>query len=702
MRVSNRLLKVMSRGGYEPQTATGLAEKLQGQGVRVGDVTKALAVLEDEGRVIRVDGEKYALPERLDLVVGDMQANREGFGFVSTPLGDIFVSGKYMNGAMHSDRVALGLMKRKRYGLAPEGEVAKVLERGMTSFVGRFFKRAKMAYAVPSDRRVLYDFLVAPAERQGAVEGDLVACEITAYPEQGRLPQARVVEVLGPEDAPGVEIEAIIREHGLSTVWAQAAVDEVEALPADVPEEELERRKDYRGEFIVTIDGLDARDFDDAVWAVKRDDGGFDLAVHIADVSHFVAVESAVDAEAEARGTSVYLPDRVIPMLPTRVSNDLGSLNPGVDRLTFSVEMKIDPKGNVYDFMTTLGVIRSKRRLTYEEVDECFSSGRFPDGETESLLLVLRDLSDVLEAKRMRRGALDFETVEAKIVLDGQGYAQDVVLRARTAATKLIEETMIVTNETVARYMYEQEAPMIYRTHDKPDMQSVALVEQMVEELGYKLPPVQASDAKSLQRLIDFVKERPEKLLINSLLLRAMKQARYAAACSPHFGLASSHYTHFTSPIRRYPDLIVHRMLKAVLDGAPMSAEVVALSERLGELAELCSGREREAEAAEREAVQVMLCELMKKQIGEVFDGIITGVANYGFFVAIPNSAEGLVHRRHLEDDFYTYLPERFSLVGRKRGKTYRLGQEIKVRLVNVTVGERQIDFVPADSDVGL
>ncbi len=702
MQVRNWILKLMRKRAYHPLTIGELSELLEDAGVSRRELEGAIQMLEREGRVIKTRADRYGLPEHMNLIVGHLQVNRKGYGFVRSEGGDVFVRAYDMNGAMHGDKVVVRLSRRLRKGGAREGEIVRILERVQERIVGRFEKRGKVSYVVPADKRIFYDLLVPPGLTFGASRGDIVVAKIDQYPDKRRGPVGRIVEILGDESVVGVEIEVVIREHDLPTVFPPAVIEECADIPDVVHSSELAGRKDYRSEFTVTIDGLDAKDFDDAVSASKDNRGNFLLKVHIADVSHYVSLGSLLDEEAAERGFSAYLVDRVIPMLPPKLSNEICSLNPGVDRLSFSAEMVINPAGEAKDFTLTEGVINSGARLTYEGVDELFITGDFESEKLRDCLATLRELSDVLELRRIKRGSINFETIEPKVILDEQLKPLEVVIREKTPATKLIEEIMILTNEVVAGFMHRRRAPMIYRVHERPDPEALLQIGELIKELGYplkgftpKVHPegIKTAPSRTLQNIIAFAHNRPEKLLINYLMLRAMKQARYAARCLPHFGLASGCYAHFTSPIRRHPDLVVHRLVKSVLKNEMSHPDVLDLVERLEDVCEHCSVKEREIAEAERESVELKLCELMKDHIGDAFWGIISGVASYGLFVELPNSAEGLVHVSSMTDDYYHFEQEHFLLRGERTGKIFRLGQKVLVKVVSVVVGERRIDF---------
>jgi ribonuclease R len=633
------------------------------------------------------------------------RASRRGFGFVAREGGrDVYIPRARAGGAIDGDEVEVRLLARRRAGGAREGEVVRVLARARRTLVGRFERRGKLARVTPTDRRLAFDVMVDRRAVGDAVNGDVVEVEILRYPDRDHDAQGRVTVILGAQDDPSIEIEVIIREHALRTEFGEHVLEEAAEAPSEVGADEAGAsagsgplsRLDLRHLFTVTIDGEDARDFDDAI-SISRVPDGFELWTHIADVSHYVGLESALFAEAGERATSVYLVDRVLPMLPHELSNGICSLNPNVDRLAMSVRMEVDRQGRVIAHEVTPSVIASDHRLTYEAVDEWFQRSSYPSAELAEMLATLRDLMKVLEAKRVRRGGLDFDTVEAQVKLGEDGTTPlEVVVRKRTTATQLIEEAMILTNEVVAEHMHAASAPMVYRVHDPPDPDSLDSLAALIDELGYPMGAIGEPNAATFQRIIDFARGRPEELLLNRMLLRTMKQARYKAYLAPHFGLASECYTHFTSPIRRFPDLLVHHLVKAALGGRLGAPSYRELAGELAGHADHSSFMEREADVAERESVEVKVCELMKHEIGESFEGVVSGVASYGLWVELPNTAEGLVHVSELDDDYYRFEPARYQLVGEHTGRRIRLGQAFKVRLVNVSVGERRLDFVPA------
>lgn len=639
---------------------------------------------------------RNAKARRGGFVVGRITMTRRGYGFVSAPEGDYFVAARDTAGAMHGDTVALRPdTKRGREGRS--GSITRIIERANTTVVGRFDKAGAIGIVTPADRRMRHDVFIAPNARGEATTGDIVVVRLTGYPSRNQAAQGYVEEIVGREGDPGIEIEITIREHGLRTEFPAPVAAEAGKLRIDV-EEALARepdRRDIRDRYTFTIDPIDARDFDDAISIQHTEDGRVLLGVHIADVSHYVPWDSAIDNEARLRATSVYLVDRVLPMLPEELSNGICSLNPAEDRVAFSVDMVLSKDGAVEASTFYPSVIRSDRRCNYDEVDRWLAGEEpFPDREAELAVREFARVAKHIGERRVARGGLDFETVEAKVRLDADGKPIEVILRERTVATNMIEEAMIAANEAVARHMRDAKAPMVYRIHEDPDPDALAQVALVLGEFNYPVKDIHGASPATFQRIIAFAHARKEKYLINSLLVRSLERARYVDFLSPHFGLASDAYCHFTSPIRRYPDLIVHRLLKAQLRGAlDTDRDAVRMAPELAWLAEHSSQMEREAAMAEMDSVRFKLCELMADHVGEVFDGIVTGVANYGLFIQLANTAEGLVHSDAMPGDHYRFEPARHALVGDKRGDTYRLGQDVKVRIVNVSTGDARIDM---------
>jgi ribonuclease R len=694
MQLAKKIIRELKKAPERQFSVDQIFGKVSGRGVSRADVARSLRVLEEEGRLVHKAGAGYRLAAAKDALTGIFSASPRGHGSVSLPGADVHIPAGKTLGAMHGDTVAVSLSRRRGPGGSRTGSIAKVLTRANERVIGRFERHRRFGIVMPANDRITYEFNIPERYFSTADTGDIVEIEVTKWPADGRLPEGEILRVIGQDTAPGMDITMILLAHQWPDIFSDATITEAGKAPRTVGAKDIKGRKDLRDMFTVTIDGLDAKDFDDAISLEVDSHGHFQLGVHIADVSHYVTPGSALDADARERTTSVYLPDRVVPMLPHELSNGICSLNPLVDRLAFSVLMDIDQNGEVAKYEIVSSVIRSDARLTYEEVDRHLAKGFFKDPKLEHLLHALELLTGVLEKKRLARGSLNFETVEPKLILDEDGSPLEILIRERTPATSMIEETMILTNEAVAEFMLDRGAPMVYRVHDRPDPDAVFGITKLIDELGYPIGSLAEAHPRTFQALIDYAHRRPEKLLINSLMLRAMSRAKYSPSLIPHFGLAAPHYCHFTSPIRRYPDLLVHRLVKAVLGGRLESAPIVALIEELDELAEHCSRQEREAEAADREAVQMKIAEFMADKVGEEYPAVITGVTNFGLFVQLENTAEGLVHIRSLADDYYRFESERYLLRGERTGKIYRLGQPVHVRLTNVSVAQRQIDFI--------
>ncbi|MDZ4169859.1 MAG: ribonuclease R [Coriobacteriia bacterium] len=653
------------------------------------------SVRRKDGRSRMAKPNKSAKNRRSGFIVGRISITRRGYGFVAAEHGDYYVGARDTNGAMHGDMVSLRpSSQRGREGRS--GTVVRVLERATTQVVGRFERHGAIGIVVPSDRRIRTDVFIANNAIGDATPGDIVVARLVGYPSRTQAAQGVIDEIVGREDDPGMRIEIIIREHGLHTEFpeeasaqaAQIALDVDRALAAE-PE-----RRDIRDRFTFTIDPVDARDFDDAI-TIEHVDGLVRLGVHIADVSHYVPWDSPIDSEARQRATSVYLVDRVLPMLPEKLSNEICSLNPGEDRLSFTVDIYLDAHAHVERYELYPSAMRSDRRFNYAQVQRMLDGEEaFPDPQSEAAVRDFARVAQRIGEGRVARGGLDFETVEAKLRLAEDGTPLEVVVRERTQATNMIEEAMILANEVVAGHMSRAKVPMVYRIHEDPDPDALGHLAQILKEFDYPVKDTHGASPATFQRIIKFAHNRPEKRLINSLLLRALERARYVDYLGSHFGLASEAYTHFTSPIRRYPDLIVHRLLRAQLTGTLETDRNTALMvPELTWLTEHSSFMEREAEMAEDDSVKFKLTELMAEHVGEVFDAFITGVTTFGLFVQLENTAEGLVHVDRMRDDHYRLDATKFLLYGEDRGRVYRLGQPVRVRLVDASVSESRLDF---------
>jgi len=665
--------------------------------------------LEDEGKIVRIRGNRYGLPLKMNLVVGKVKCHPDGYGFVIPEAEgeeDIFVSPKNLKEAMHGDRVVARVESIRRKGR--EGKVIRILERAFRKVVGKFMKAKHYSYLIPEDERILQEIYIPEGETKRARPNQIVVAEITQYPAERARPEGRIAHILGYPDDPEVEPQIIIHKYDLPHRSSSAALKEARSLPLTPSFYEYQDRVDLRGIPTFTIDGENARDFDDAVSIEKEKDGGLKLYVSISDVSHYVKEGTPLDEEAFLRGTSIYFPDRAIPMFPPELSNEICCLHPKLDRLTLTVELRYDAHGEKREIRFYPSVIRSDERLTYTIVKRILLD---EDAELKdrfrSLLPSLEwmaDLSQRLRQRRMERGALDFDLPEPEVILNLQGETEEIIRAERNLAHQIIEEFMIAANEAVAHFVEGKGIPFIYRIHEPPQHEAIDEFRRFVSHLGYKsirpdhgMKKESNHSPKEFQKVLLEVKGRPEEKVVNNILLRSMKWAKYLAKNLGHFGLASDAYTHFTSPIRRYPDLIVHRILKRILskkDGKISEVVDSTLREELAKKADHLSRRERVAMEAEREILGRYRIRFMKDKMGEVFDGVISGVSAFGFFVELKDIfVEGLVRVTSLHDDYYHYHEKRYSLVGERTHKTFRIGDGMRVRVDRVDVERRHIDF---------
>lgn len=672
------------------------------------ELKKVLNELVLAGEIIKNRGNRFGLPEKMDLETGVYQAHPQGFGFVipeKKGKTDIYISSRSRLDAMDGDKVVARVTppagKRKVTGKR-EGMIIRILERARTKIVGTYElpdpKAGGYGFVTPLDARLTQALVVSREQAGGAGPGDIVSAEIIAYPVAGRPPEGRIVRIIGRAGEPGIDSELIIEQYELPAEFSPAVLHEAENIPQQVSPAMRKSRRDLRDLQTVTIDGEKARDFDDAV-SIEKIRQGYRLWVHIADVAHYVKEGSFLDEEAYQRGTSVYFPDRVIPMLPEALSNGICSLNPNVDRLTLTCEMDFSASGDLLRYDIYESIINSDERMTYTAVREILVD-RDPSQRTRYTALLhefelMEELMGVLRAKRARRGSIDFDLPEPEIVLDLQGRMTDIIRAERNMAHQIIEEFMLAANETVAGHIEDKEAPFVYRIHEEPDEEKLADLVEFLATLGISLPAGKKIKPLNLQKALARAKDTPEETLINTVLLRTMKQARYSHENVGHFGLAAETYTHFTSPIRRYPDLIVHRILKADMKGR-LSDEAFTeqLSATLPDAATHCSQRERKAMEAERDVVAMLKLRFMEDKLGEEYDGIITGVVQFGFFVQLKDLfVEGLVHVSTLTDDYYHFVEKLHCLRGERRKCVYRIGDPIRVRVDRVDTVRKRIDF---------
>ncbi|MDQ0216234.1 ribonuclease R [Oikeobacillus pervagus] len=696
------LLTYMKEETYKPLTVQEL-EKAFGisDSAEFKDFVKALIHMEEKGLVVRTRANRYGLPEKMNLVKGKISGHSKGFAFLipeEQGLDDVFIPPHETNGALNGDLVLVRVSSESS-GARREGTVVRILERGKTEVVGTYSDSKYFGFVIPDDKKFASDIFIPKNANMGAVEGHKVVVHLTSYPEGRKSAEGEIIQILGHKNDPGVDILSIIHKHGLPQEFPEEVMNQANQTPETIEEKELEHRRDLRGETIVTIDGADAKDLDDAVTVEKLDNGHYKLGVHIADVSYYVTEESPIDREAEDRGTSVYLVDRVIPMIPHRLSNGICSLNPKVDRLTLSCVMEINSKGEVENHEIFQSVIKTTERMTYSDVNKILVD---QDEELrkkyEPLVPMfenMEELAQVLRQKRMNRGAIDFDFKEAKVIVDEDGKPIDVVTRERSVAERLIEEFMLVANETVAEHFHWLDVPFIYRIHEDPKEDKLQRFFEFITNFGLIVKGTANSvHPRALQEIIEEVTGKPEEMVVSTVMLRSMQQAKYVPENLGHFGLSTEFYTHFTSPIRRYPDLIVHRLIRTYLiEGKLDETTREKWNTRLPEIAEHSSNMERRAVDAERDTDELKKAEFMEDKIDEEFDGIISSVTNFGMFVELPNTIEGLVHVSYMTDDYYRYDERHFAMIGERTGNVFRIGDEITVRVINVNKDEHSIDF---------
>ncbi|SOC40245.1 ribonuclease R [Ureibacillus acetophenoni] len=700
--LQQRLLDLMKDDEYKPLKVDELEELLQLEDAdEFKDLIKTLVRMEDQGYIVRSRSNRYGLPERMNLMRGKFIGHAKGFGFVTPEeegMDDIFIPPHEINGAINGDTVLIRVLKESS-GDRREGTITKVIERGQTTFVGTYQANRGFGFVVPDDKKLNMDIFVTKEDSLGAVDGHKVVVEITNWPSEIKSATGIITKILGHKNDPGVDILSIIYKHGIPPEFPQEVVDAAGQVPDSISEDDLVGRRDLRNETIVTIDGADAKDLDDAVTVTKLEDGNFKLGVHIADVSYYVTEGSLLDREAYDRATSVYLTDRVIPMIPHRLSNGICSLNPQVDRLTLSCEMTIDRNGQVVEHEIFQSVIKTTERMTYHDVNRILVD---EDKEVmkryESLVPMFKnmeELAQILRNKRFERGAIDFDFKESKVLVDEDGWPQDIVLRERGTAERLIEEFMLAANETVAEHFHWMDVPFIYRIHEDPKPEKLNRFFEFVTNFGLVVKGTGNSvHPKALQEIIKAIEGLPEEPVISTMLLRSLQQAKYYPESIGHFGLSTEYYTHFTSPIRRYPDLIVHRLIRTYLINGDVSKETrFKWAEAMDEIADHTSDRERRAVDAERDTDALKKAQYMSGKIGEEFEGMVSSITNFGMFVELPNTVEGLVHISNMTDDYYHFDDRQMIMVGEHTGRQFRIGDEVQVRVTNVIIEESSIDF---------
>ena len=682
---------------YVPMKLKELAILMQVPKRDRAELTRVMDALVEDGKVELTKKGKYIKSEK-KYETGVFTSHPKGFGFVTIEGmdEDIFIPAEQVNGAMHMDTVQL-VISPTTGGKRREGTITKILSHGMNEVVGTYEDNKTFGFVVPDNPKIAKDIFIPKERSMGAVTGHKVIVAITDYGKDGKKPEGKVTEIIGHINDPGVDIMSLVKAYNIPVEFSQKIMRQVENVSNEVSEADMAGRLDLRDWQMVTIDGEDAKDLDDAVSLTKEGDL-YCLGVHIADVSNYVQEHSALDVEAEDRGTSVYLVDRVIPMLPHKLSNGICSLNAGENRLALSCIMMIDEKGKVVDHKIAETVIKVDRRMSYTSVKKILAdqdkAERAEYKELVPMFEMMEHVAAILRKKRMKRGSIDFDFPETKIILDKSGRPVDIKPYERNVATRMIEDFMLIANETVAQDYFWQEVPFVYRTHENPDEEKIKKLSTFINNFGYTLHI--GSDEvhpKELQKLLSKIEGTEEEPLISRLTLRSMKQAKYTTECTGHFGLATNYYCHFTSPIRRYPDLQIHRIIKDCLRGRMNAKKAEHYEKILPEVAKHASEMERRADEAERETDKLKKVQYMKERLGQEFTGVISGVTSWGFYVELPNTIEGLVHVTALEGDYFQFSEETYELIGEHTNIHYKLGQTVTVIAVDVDEVMRTIDF---------
>lgn len=695
------ILDLMEEEFYVPMKEKELAVMLQVSKEDRTELNRILNELLAEGKLSITKKGKFIKAKHSDeKLIGTFIGHPKGFGFVEIEGRDedLYIPENCVNGAFHKDTVRVTLISGKG-GKRQEAQVVEILARGMKQLVGIYDKSNKnYGFVVPDNGKIGNDVFVPVERSKGAVSGHKVVCEITDYGKQNRKPEGKIIEILGHVNDPGVDIMSIVRGYELPMEFSDKVLNQAETVAKDVSEADMAGRRDLRDMQMVTIDGEDAKDLDDAV-SLSKDGNLYQLGVHIADVTNYVQENSALDWEAKKRGTSVYLVDRVIPMLPHTLSNGICSLNAGVDRLALSCLMTINEKGEVISHDICESVINVDRRMSYTNVRKILEDHDEEQirehEELVPMFELMKELAAILREKRRKRGSIDFDFPETKIILDKEGHPVDIKPYERNVATKIIEDFMLIANETVAQHFYWMELPFVYRTHDNPDPEKIAKLSTFIRNFGYTIKSKQEEvHPKELQKLLVSIEDTPEEALISRLTLRSMKQAKYTVDCSGHFGLACQYYCHFTSPIRRYPDLQIHRIIKEQIRGRLNEKRIAHYNDILPEVAKNSSDMERRADEAERETDKLKKVEYMEERIGEIYEGVISSITAWGVYVELPNTIEGMIHVSMLPGDYFYYEEEHYEMVGQATGKRYKLGETLKVKVNGTDKISRTIDFV--------
>ena len=697
-----RILAYMESEGYVPIKRRDMRAMLSVPQEDREKFENLINELIAEGRVFETKKGKLASPKDLQMATGTFIGHARGFGFVTPDAGgeDIFIPASETMGAMQKDRVLYKVLHKAEKGKKADGVIVRILERGQQRIVGTFEAGSKgYGFVVADDKKIAKDIFISRENTKGAVTGHKVVVEITDYGEDRRNPEGKVIEILGHINDPGVDILSVIRRYELAVEFPEEVYAEIEHLGTEVAEADKKGREDLRDLLTITIDGADAKDLDDAVSLKRLGNGNFELGVHIADVSHYVRENTALDKEAYARGTSVYLVDRVIPMLPHKLSNGICSLNPHVDRLALSCLMEVNGRGEVVSHRILESIINSDYRMTYTAVREILEDGTPALLEQYAEILPMmedmEELRQILGEKRRKRGSVNFDLPESKIILDENGKPIDIKPYEKSIATNMIEEFMLVCNETIAENSFWQEMPFMYRSHQEPDEDKLEKMEQFLRGFGYYLRKKDGEiHPRELQKVLQKAEDTDEERIITRMVLRSMMQARYTAENGGHFGLAAKYYCHFTSPIRRYPDLEIHRMIKKMLHGELDEKASAYYRRKMPDWAKHCSKQERVAEDAERDTDALKKVEFMEDKVGQIYEGIISGVTNWGIYVELPNTIEGMVALSQMDDDYYEFDEKKMLVFGKRTKKSYRLGDKVVVSVAKVDRMMGTIDFV--------
>ena len=699
--LKERLLGLINDPAYTPLKKEELALIFDIHPTEMPMFYNFLDELEEDGYIGKTKKGKIASPKSMGYFVGKFVAHRKGFGFVESDeeyTQDLFIPAADTNGAMHNDRVVAEITKPATDERRAEGAIIKVVEREITKVVGEFQSNKTFGFVIADEKKFNQDIYIPKKYFSGAKDGDKVVVQITVWPQAGRKPEGKIIEVLGPKGEKEVEILSIIRAHGLPEEFPKKVLEEAQKVAQPISQEEIDRRLDIRDLNIFTIDGEDAKDLDDAISIERLSNGNFKLGVHIADVTHYVHEKSKLDKEALKRATSVYLVDTVIPMLPKTLSNGVCSLNPHEDKLTLSVFMEIDRKGNVQQYDIKETIINSKARMTYTEVSDILEHD---DEELKAKYAnvveefkTAEELAKILMERRNQRGAIDFDFPEAKIILTPEGKVSDIKEYERRISNRIIEEFMLITNETVAEHYFWLNIPFVYRIHETPSSEKMQELGKFVSTFGYTIKgDLEEVHPKALQSIIGAIKGKKEEEAISTIMLRSLRQARYSPECSGHFGLAAKYYSHFTSPIRRYPDLQIHRIIKEQLNNKINKKRQEQLVNIVDYASTQSSERERAADLAERDVKDYYKAVYMEDKVGEEFDGVVSSVTSFGMFIELPNTVEGLSRLANMRDDYYIYDEMTYTIIGERTRKTYRIGDPVRIKVDNVNVDLREIDF---------